>query len=201
MKGTGNVATAVKQRANEASWDPDTLSFDDYVRARRAMLLRYAQMVVGTRGDGEDLLQTALTSIYKAWPRIQDKSAIDAYVRRTIINANASVLRRRRVDEYPTEQLPEMAATSDPMNNLALRDVLFSAVQQLSTRQRNCVLLRYYWELSEAEAADVLGVSVGTVKSTASRALARLRADDTLHEVRGTAAAAATTNVPFAVAG
>ena len=92
-----------------------------------------------------------------------------------MVNAQTSFWRRRRVDERPVEVLPERPGGRDAATDLVLHDALWSALSRLPRRQRAAVVLRYYEDLSEAETARVLGVSVGTVKSTTSRALARLR--------------------------
>lgn len=146
-----------------------------YVAARSPALLRTAYLLTGNRADAEDLLQTALAKTYLAWDRIRERDAIDAYVRRVMVNTQTSWWRRRKVDEYPTDDVPERAGSRDATDDLALHDALWTALAELPKRQRAMVVLRYYEDLSEAETAHVLGVSVGTVKSTTSRALAKLR--------------------------
>jgi RNA polymerase sigma-70 factor (sigma-E family) len=150
-------------------------AFRDYVAARSAALLRTAYLLTGNRADAEDLLQTALAKTYLAWDRIREREAVDGYVRRIMVNTQTSWWRRRKVAEYPTDDLPERTESRSATDDVALHDALWSALGQLPTRQRAMVVLRYYEDLSEAETAQVLGVSVGTVKSTTSRALAKLR--------------------------
>jgi RNA polymerase sigma-70 factor (sigma-E family) len=149
--------------------------FRSYVAARSPALLRTAYMLTGNRADAEDLLQTALAKTYLSWDRIREREAVDGYVRRVMVNTQTSWWRRRKVDEYPTGELPERAAGRDVTDDLALHDALWTALSDLPKRQRAMVVLRYYEDLSEAETAQVMGVSVGTVKSTTSRALAKLR--------------------------
>ncbi len=149
--------------------------FRSYVAARSPALLRTAYLLTGSRADAEDLLQTALAKTYLAWGRIREREAVDGYVRRVMVNTQTSWWRRRKVDEYPTEQLPEGRAGRDVTADLDLHDALWTALSTLPTRQRAMVVLRYYEDLSEAETAQVMGVSVGTVKSTTSRALVKLR--------------------------
>ena len=149
--------------------------FRSYVVARSPALLRTAYMLTGNRADAEDLLQTALAKTYLAWDRIREREAVDGYVRRVMVNAQTSFWRRRRVSEYATDELPEVAAGRDDTADLDLHDALWTALSALPKRQRAMVVLRYYEDLSEAETAQVMGVSVGTVKSTTSRALAKLR--------------------------
>ena len=150
-------------------------AFRTYVAARSPGLLRTAYLLTGSRADAEDLLQTTLAKTYLAWDRILERDAVDGYVRRVMVNTQTSWWRRRRVTEYATDDLPERAAGRDATEDHALHDALWSALATLPKRQRAMVVLRYYEDLSEAETAHVLGVSVGTVKSTTSRALAKLR--------------------------
>jgi RNA polymerase sigma-70 factor (sigma-E family) len=153
--------------------------FRSYVVARSPALLRTAYMLTGNRADAEDLLQTALAKTYLAWDRIADRGAVDGYVRRVLVNTQTSWWRRRKVDEYATETLPERPGR-DVTADLDLHDALWTALSTLPKRQRAMVVLRYYEDLSEAETAQVMGVSVGTVKSTTSRALAKLRETSSL---------------------
>jgi RNA polymerase sigma-70 factor (sigma-E family) len=150
-------------------------AFRAYVAGRSPALLRTAYLLTGHRGDAEDLLQTALAKTYLAWDRIREREALDGYVRRVMVNTHTSWWRRRKVEEYPTDALPERRTDRDPTDDLALHDALWTALAGLPKRQRAMVVLRYYEDLSEAETADVLGVSIGTVKSTTSRALVKLR--------------------------
>ena len=155
--------------------------FRSYVLARSACLLRTAYLLTGDRADAEDLLQTALAKTCLAWDRIRDREALDGYVRRVMVNTQTSFWRRRRVNAFPTDDLPEQPGRDvvlrDFTADVDLHDALWTALAGLPRRQRAMVVLRYYEDLSEAETASVLGVSVGTVKSTTSRALARLRED------------------------
>ncbi len=161
---------------NERGWvaeaGPD---FDSWVAARGPAMLRLAYTLTGNRADAEDLLQTALAKTYLAWDRIRERDAVDGYVRRVMVNTQTSWWRRRKVDEHPTDAPPEGPAGRDVTADLDLHDALWTALAGLPRRQRAMVVLRYYEDLSEAETAQVLGVSVGTVKSTTSRALAKLR--------------------------
>lgn len=156
-------------------------AFTDYVRARGPVLLRTARSLTPNPADAEDLLQTALAKTYQAWDRIDDKRAVEGYVRRTLINTRTSQWRRRRVDEYATDELPEaQQPAADPAEEQAVRDAVWRAVRRLPPRQQAMVVLRYYEDLTEVQTAEIMGVSVGTVKSAVSRALAKLRCDPTL---------------------
>src|SRR5688572_7283306 len=98
----------------------ETCSFTAYVKARGPVLLRTARTLTPNPFDAEDLLQTALAKTYQAWDRIDDKQAVDGYLRRTLINTRTSQWRRRRAEEYPTAELPETPSTgADPAEALA----------------------------------------------------------------------------------
>ncbi|MGW4424957.1 SigE family RNA polymerase sigma factor [Streptosporangium sp. NPDC004631] len=155
--------------------------FHEYVVARGAALLRAAYQLTGHPSDAEDLLQAALFKTYLAWDRIQNRAALDAYVRRAMVNINISWWRRRRLDEYPSEEIPEPALAG---GNGHLPEQVEQALDRLPTRMRTAVVLRYYEDMTEPEIARALGISVGTVKSTVSRAIARLRGDLTIPEQR-----------------
>ncbi|MFV0128981.1 SigE family RNA polymerase sigma factor [Streptomyces sp. HMX112] len=183
---TGPVCTGAAQAAAVATGCPSYPSFSSYVRARGPVLLRTARSLTANPSDAEDLLQTALTKTYVAWERIEDHRALDGYVRRALLNTRTSQWRKRKVDEFACEDLPEPLgpAEPDPGEQQALRDAMWRAVTRLPDRQRAMVVLRYYEDLSEAQTAQVLGVSVGTVKSAVSRALGKLRDDPELSPVR-----------------
>jgi RNA polymerase sigma-70 factor (sigma-E family) len=157
-------------------------TFTAYVRERGPLLLRTARSLTANPSDAEDLLQTALTKTYLAWERIEDHRALDGYVRRALLNTRTSQWRKRRVDEYAVDELPEPEPRPEPdaAEQQAVRDAMWRAVRKLPVRQRAMVVLRYYEDLSEASTAEVLGVSVGTVKSAVSRALAKMRCDASL---------------------
>lgn len=152
--------------------------FRSYVAMRSTALMRTAYLLTGQRADAEDLLQTSLAKTYLAYDRIRDKRALDAYVRRTMVHTQTSFWRRRRAGrEFPTERLPETTSQADSQEQTALRSLLWQALGRLGPRQRAVVVLRYYEDCSEQEVADILAISVGTVKSQAARALATLRTD------------------------
>jgi RNA polymerase sigma-70 factor (sigma-E family) len=154
----------------------DDPCFREYVAARSRSLLRTAYLLTGNIPDAEDLVQSALAKTYQAWDRIEDRAALDGYVRRAMVNTHISWWRRRRVEEFPTDEVPDQVI-ADPSGNSDLRDTLRRAIDRLPQRMRAAVMLRYYEDMTEAEVADALGVSLGTVKSTISRAVAKLRID------------------------
>ncbi|WP_214110484.1 SigE family RNA polymerase sigma factor [Acrocarpospora catenulata] len=148
--------------------------FRAYVVTRGAALLRVANQLTGNPADAEDLLQAALAKTYQAWDRIQDRAALDGYVRRAMVNINISWWRRRKLEEYPADELPELAFYQDPGHRY---DELEHALSRLPVRQRTAIVLRYYEDMTEPEIAKALGISVGTVKSTVSRGIAKLRGE------------------------
>src|SRR6478609_3177040 len=141
----------------------NTTQFTAYVRTKGPTLLRTARALTPNPADAEDLLQTALTKTYLAWDRIDDHRAVDGYVRRTLVNTRTSQWRKRKVDEFSTDELPEPQVTGqpDPVEQQAQRDALLRAIARLPPRQRAMVVLRYYEDMSEVQTAEVLGVSVG----------------------------------------
>ena len=149
--------------------------FRDFVAARSAALLRVAYLVCGDLNLAEDLLQTTLTRTYLAWRRLDGIDSLEAYSRRVLLNTATSWWRRRWRGERPTGDLPERPV-SDQSDRVVERDAVWRLLCELPGRQRAVIVLRYYEDLSEAEIARELGLSVGTVKSHASRGLATLRA-------------------------
>ena len=152
--------------------------FRDFVAARGHALIRTAYLLTGDQQLAEDLVQTALEKAVRHWSRIRDPGAAEAYVRRTICRENVSLWRRRRLTELPTPDLPEprrAPAASDQTDRFADRMVLREALMQLGRRQRTVLVLRYFEDLTEQQVAELLGISVGTVKSQAHRALVAMR--------------------------
>jgi RNA polymerase sigma-70 factor (sigma-E family) len=148
--------------------------FAEFVSARSVELMRIAYLLSGDRRDAEDLLQAALTKAAVRWPQLVGGNP-EAYIRRILYTQVVSVWRyRRRRPEVPVSVVPERAGP-DEAERVVRRVELVRLLGQLSARQRAVVVLRFYGDLSEAEVAEVLGCSVGSVKSHSGRALARLR--------------------------
>lgn len=156
----------------------DEAEFDAFVVARSQALLRTAYLLTQDEGLAEDLLQTALTKSWFAWRRIDGPP--EAYVRRVLVTTSASWWRRRWTGERPTETLPEHAAAG---GDEAGDQDLWDAIGHLPARQRAVIVLRYLEDRTEVETAELLDCSVGTVKSQASKALAKLRVDAALRPV------------------
>ncbi len=151
--------------------------FDAFVAARSGALLRTAYLLTHDHALAEDLLQTSLTKAWFAWSRLDGRP--EPYVRKILVNTYATWWRRKWNGEHATEDLPEQAG-ADQTENVAAGHDLWSAMERLPRRQRAVVVLRYFEDLTEAETAQVMGCSVGTVKSQTSKALAKLRIDPAL---------------------
>ena len=142
--------------------------FEEFVLSRRGALLRTAYLLTGNPHDAEDLVQTALIKVVPKWRRIQDNP--EPYVRKVLARESVSRWRARRWREVTTDTVPE-TTHHDSTERIALLEDL----GRLSPRQRAVIVLRYLDDLTEADTAAVLGISVGAVKSYARDALARLR--------------------------
>ena len=152
----------------------EVLEFEEYVRTRQDALLRSARRLVPDPVDAQDLLQTALARTYGRWEGIADKSLADAYLRRVMINTRTEWWRARKLEEVPTEQLPD-ASVEDGTDQRADRALLIDVLSLLAPKQRSVVVLRHWEQMSTEETAAALDMSPGTVKSTLHRALTRLR--------------------------
>lgn len=150
-------------------------SYEEFVTATSAKLLRAAYLLTGSRHDAEDLLQASLVKLYVAWRKAEGADSTEAYARRVLMNTfissrrPARFTRERLFDDVPEDRVDDR----DPAERLAF----WPRVMALPPRQRAVIVLRYYEDLSEQEIADTLGCAVGTVKSTANAALKRLRND------------------------
>lgn len=154
----------------------DETAFRDFVETNGSTLLHAARLLTGDHHRAEDLVQSALTKLYLKWGRVSEPLA---YTRKTMVNAHIDSSRRRWWGERPAEVLPEPAVEDGAIKASVERDELRRLLHELSPFERAVVVLRYYCDLSEKDTAASLRVPVGTVKSAASRALARLRVEAT----------------------
>ncbi|MEY9991208.1 RNA polymerase sigma-70 factor (sigma-E family) [Streptomyces sp. V4I8] len=150
--------------------------FQEFVRARWSHLVRTAFLLTGDAHHAEDLTQTALAKAYRSWRRVSRADHPEAYVRRMLVSCNSDRFRKRRVAESLTPAPPEVPGRDRGFADVDERGALLDALAQLPPRQRAVVVMRYWEDLSESEVAEVLGCSTGTVKSQASKGLAKLRA-------------------------
>jgi RNA polymerase sigma-70 factor (sigma-E family) len=158
----------------------DSNAFVEFATARSGALFRAAYLMVGDHALAEDLLQEALTKTYVAWPRLRDINNAEAYTRKAITTTAISWWRRKSWQhEKPRDDVPERPAGehTEDSDDVAQRDWLWTELQSLAPRQRAAIVLRYYEDLSEAQTAEALGCSIGTVKSQVSDGLKRLRAN------------------------
>ncbi|MFE7212429.1 MULTISPECIES: SigE family RNA polymerase sigma factor [unclassified Streptomyces] len=169
--------------------------FAAYAGAAWARLLRTALLLTGDYHEAEDLVQTTLAKVYARWGRIPHED-VDFYIRRSLVNNNLSRIRRRRVTHLLMPFLPERVHQPDNghAESVERRAAVMEALATLSARQRTVLVLRYWEDLAEADIAEVLDCSIGTVKTHARRGLAALRshpafdasgASDRSHPVSG----------------
>lgn len=147
----------------------------DYVRGQWPALVRYATALCGNPTEAEELVQSALVRVALRWPFVRDKDNPDGYVRRAIVNGYLTTWRRVRSRELPVADPPDIATAPD--GTAGVDDVMTvrRALAGLPPRQRAVLVLRYLEDRSEQETAELLGCSIGTVKSQAAKALAKLR--------------------------
>jgi RNA polymerase sigma-70 factor (sigma-E family) len=150
--------------------------FDSFVRTRTHALLRSAYLLTGDQQLAEDLVQAALTRTHQSWKRLADTGNAESYTRRTMYHLQVSWWRRRRVAETMPQHMPDRPNSDDHAGTISLRLAIRAALLKLSPRQRAVLVLRFFEDHTEREVADLLGVTVGTVKSQTAKALARLRA-------------------------
>jgi RNA polymerase sigma-70 factor (sigma-E family) len=155
-------------------------SFATFVRTRGEHHLRVAVLLTGSTADGEDLAQTSLVKLYRAWPRLDlATTSPDAYLRKIIMNTRRSWWQTRWRQESPTASVPDRRDPAegggDPADRQALGSLVRSALAALPRQQRAVLVLRYLEDLPETEVASLLRCSAGTVKTHAHRGLRALR--------------------------
>lgn len=172
--------TLGKLRAIDAppeSTEPSApLTLEDLYREHRMRLVRLAILLVDEPATAEDVVQEAFTGLHRHWGKLRDSAAAIGYLRTAVVNGSRSVLRRRRTAR---DYVPPHAVNARSAESLAMlsteHQAVVDALGTLPPRQREVLVLRYYGGLSEAEIAEAAGISKGTVKSTASRALEALQ--------------------------
>ncbi|MFC4585986.1 SigE family RNA polymerase sigma factor [Sphaerisporangium corydalis] len=152
----------------------DDPRFEDFAGDRADALLRYGYVLTGNPHDAADLVQEALVRLRGSWPKVRRKQDPEAYVRTTMTRLHINAWRRRR-REHLTWDPPEPASADDPFARSDDDAELWELLAALPRRQRAVLVLRYYEDRTDAEIAEILGISRGTVRSQASRALDKLR--------------------------
>jgi RNA polymerase sigma-70 factor (sigma-E family) len=150
--------------------------FRGFVAARGTALVRTAYLLTGDQQLAEDLVQTALEKTVRHWSSIRAAAATEIYVRRVMYREQVSLWRRGQVKELPSDTVPEPRRAGSEGDDVENRLVMRDALMRLGRRQRTVLVLRFFEDQTEQQVADALGISVGTVKSTSHKALARLRA-------------------------
>jgi RNA polymerase sigma-70 factor (sigma-E family) len=149
--------------------------FAAYVRERGEHHLRVAVLLTGDWHAAEDLVQASLVKLYRAWPRLEVGAGMDAYLRRIMVNTHRSWWRARWRRETPAAVLPERTTGEDLADRQALAALVRQALASLPRQQRAVLVLRYCEDLPEAEVAELLSCTTGTVKTHAHRGLRALR--------------------------
>jgi RNA polymerase sigma-70 factor (sigma-E family) len=161
--------------------DDDEADFREFVTTRWSSLVSTAYLITTDRGIAEDCVQEAMTRVHRRWGQLRQDGNPAGYAHQSVVNAALSWRRRRRIREVPlttggAEQAP--AGEESPQLSKALSGVdeaLLAALRSLPPRMRAAVTLRYLEDRSEAETAQLLSCSIGTVKSSTSRGVSRLR--------------------------
>ena len=153
------------------------MEFEEYVEARGPALLRLAYVLTGDRDGAEDLVQAVLVDVLARWSRVAAADRPDAYVHRALVNRHLSWRRRRASSEVVLAGPPEprTGGARDPAVGIGDRDEVVRALRTLPRRARTVLVLRYFADLDDQAIAAAMGIAPGTVRSTASRALAALR--------------------------
>ncbi|HEY9522598.1 MAG TPA: SigE family RNA polymerase sigma factor [Thermopolyspora sp.] len=153
---------------------PWGVEFEEFVRARGSALYRYGYVLAGNAEDAADLVQEALLRLGDNWSRVRKKENPEGYVRTIMARRHISWWRRRR-REHLVASIPDNGHSDGDVDRLSADTGMWAELSALPKRQRAVLVLRYYEDLSDREIATVLGISPGTVRSQASRALATLR--------------------------
>jgi RNA polymerase sigma-70 factor (sigma-E family) len=149
--------------------------FDSFVAAAGPWLYKLAYLLTVNTADADDLVQESLTRVFAAWPHVHTVANLDAYTRRVMVNANRRRFRRHRITEILDGLIHDRSKDQNDFAVIDDRHQIASALAALPRRQRLVVVLRYYEDLSENDIAALMNCSVGTVKSQASKAMAKLR--------------------------
>ncbi|WP_017977165.1 SigE family RNA polymerase sigma factor [Actinopolyspora halophila] len=171
----GHLRTLDDSGEQEESNDAP-LRLEDLYRQQQMRMVRLAILLVDDPATAEDVVQEAFTGLYRNWAQLRDVKAAVGYLRTAVVNGSRSVLRRRKTArEYQPPHQPDARSAESLAMLSTEHQAIVTALGHLPRRQREVLVLRYYGNMSEGEIAEATGVSKGTVKSTASRALEALQ--------------------------
>jgi RNA polymerase sigma-70 factor (sigma-E family) len=167
--------TATQRRPGEAALDADAALTALYT-AHYRRLVRLAALLLDDLSTSEEVVQDAYVKMHSAWRRIRDPQAAEGYLRVTVLNLARSRMRHRQVAErHASAPMPDAASAEHGAMESIKRQAVMAAIRALPVRQRECLVLRYYGDLSEAQIAQSMGISKGAVKSHAARGMTALR--------------------------
>jgi RNA polymerase sigma-70 factor (sigma-E family) len=170
-----NVSDDVRVTAQAGSAEPEA-AIASLFTGHYTRLVRVATVLLSEPWTAEDVVQDAFVGLYRGWDRLRSPEAAAGYLHRSVVNAARSQLRRRVVARrYEPAAPPDEVSAEDTALARWRGGPLVAALRALPSREREVVLLRYYLDLSERQAADTLGISIGAVKAYGSRGLAALR--------------------------
>lgn len=149
--------------------------FVAFVRRRGDHHLRTAVLLTGDWHAAEDLTQSCLGKLYRVWHRLDTTTDPDAYLRRIMVNTHRSWWRARWRREVPRADLPDLPSPHDMSEANAVAEDVRAALASLPVRQRTALVLRFFADLPEAEVADLMGCTPGTVKTHTHRGLQAMR--------------------------
>jgi RNA polymerase sigma-70 factor (sigma-E family) len=153
----------------------DEADFVDFAQGSVAQLQRTAFLMCGDWHRAEDAAQDALVRVYTAWPRLKHRGGLRSYAHKALVSVVLDQAKRPWRREHAAGELPDEGVASDAARTVDDRRLVVEALAGLPPRQRACVVLRHYVDLSLEETAQALGIGVGAVKSQTSRGLASLR--------------------------
>jgi RNA polymerase sigma-70 factor (sigma-E family) len=172
----GTPAVTARRESTDSALSADEALTELYTTHYRK-LVRIAAMLLDDRGLSEEVVQDAYVRMHGAWKRIREPQAAEAYLRTAVVNLARSRMRRRLVaQKHAPKPMPDAPSAEHGAFEALERDRVIAALHKLPRRQRECLVLRYYADLSEAQIAATMGISPGAVKSHASRGMAAMRA-------------------------
>ncbi|WP_405562046.1 SigE family RNA polymerase sigma factor [Streptomyces sp. NBC_01180] len=174
---SGAVASQSGEGADDSMAAGTTVDhLTETYRAHYRSLLGLAALLLDDTASCEDVVQEAFIRVHSARKRVRDPEKTLAYLRQTVVNLSRSALRRRILGlKLLSKPMPDMASAEEGAYDLLERDALKKAMRNLQRRQREVLVLRYFGDMTEAQVADALGISLGSVKAYGSRGIAALR--------------------------